>query len=445
MKKLLVSLLLILSCGSKHVTGVKASAVSKAVTTTRPNILILLLDDVGIENITSFGGQSYQTPNIDLIASEGTRYTMCHSTPLCSPSRFMLLTGKYNFRNYFAWGQMDTTNRTIANMLKDAGYSTAVFGKWQLGGGDASIHALGFQEYTVFNPYMLLEDTDELDGGNRGKNPSVFTHGAFLPDSVTLGKYGEDVWSDSLISFISRPRTNPFFVYYPMTLVHIPHEPTPDDADFAIFTPNGTSDTKYYPSMMKYMDKIIGKVYRAIDSLGLANNTVILIVGDNGTSAKITSLYKCDTVQGGKGKIIEYGSHVPLITHGLGTGVDTSLIDFTDFLPTIAHIAGISKPSTYGTLDGNDFLGTRKRKWIFCWFWPHRPFSKDSSRFAFWAQDYKYKRYGWAFPSYKINSLFNYSAHPMEKSGSVLPRPYNKYQNREDSILQTAIYNLNQQ
>lgn len=121
---------------------------------TRPNIVLILGDDIGYEIPTVNGGQSYATPNIDLMARAGMRFTQCYASPLCSPSRFMFLTGKYNFRNYTTWGIMDQSQRTFANMLSDAGYDTYVAGKWQVDGDDQSVRTFGFnQSYTIFEQF----------------------------------------------------------------------------------------------------------------------------------------------------------------------------------------------------------------------------------------------------------------------------------------------------
>src|SRR5690349_12505837 len=99
--------------------------------TAKPNIIFILADDVGYEVPTYSGGQSYSTPNLDFMAAGGTQFTECHASPLCSPSRFMLMTGKYNFRNYTHWGVMNFNQQTLANLAKAAGYSTCISGKWQ--------------------------------------------------------------------------------------------------------------------------------------------------------------------------------------------------------------------------------------------------------------------------------------------------------------------------
>ncbi|HEX5151338.1 MAG TPA: sulfatase-like hydrolase/transferase, partial [Parafilimonas sp.] len=101
----------------------------------KPNIILILADDIGYKSLTCNGGNLYSTPNIDKLAKQGMRFTQCHASPSCSPSRHLLLTGKYNFRNYIEWGKMDPNEKTIGNMLKDAGYKTGFFGKDQLDGG----------------------------------------------------------------------------------------------------------------------------------------------------------------------------------------------------------------------------------------------------------------------------------------------------------------------
>src|SRR5882672_9030737 len=144
----------------------------------KPNIILILADDVGYETPNYTGGQSYSTPALNYLAANGTRFTNCYTAPLCSPSRFMLMTAKYNFRNYTTWGKMDITEHTIANLLKKAGYATCIAGKWQFDGGDAAIRALGFNKYLVSNPFNLDEDDGTV---SMYKNPQVYEKGAYWP------------------------------------------------------------------------------------------------------------------------------------------------------------------------------------------------------------------------------------------------------------------------
>ena len=102
-----------------------------ALARTKPNIIFIVGDDIGYEIPTIDGGKSYSTPNIDKLAQDGMRFTQCRSAALCSPSRFMLLTGKYNFRNYTKWGEMNSKEKTFATLLRKGGYTTYAAGKWQ--------------------------------------------------------------------------------------------------------------------------------------------------------------------------------------------------------------------------------------------------------------------------------------------------------------------------
>ena len=298
----------------------------------KPNIILILEDDIGYEVPSCNGGQSYQTPNMDQMAQQGMRFTECHSTPLCSPSRFMFLTGKYNFRNYTQWGEMDLGQKTIANMLHDAGYATCVVGKWQLDGGDQAIHTFGFDTYCLYDAYSHEHES-------RYKNPHIYQDGAYLPGSKTENKYGEDMFTDYLLNFIedNTNKKKPFFAYYPLTLCHSPFSPTPDDPEFAGWDPDNKSDPKFFPSMVKYMDKKIGEIIDKLKSLGIEKNTIILLTSDNGTPDTILSKFNGIQIQGGKDNTTEYGTHVPLLAYSPGfipVGTNNELIDFSDFLPT---------------------------------------------------------------------------------------------------------------
>lgn len=359
--------------------------------TQKPNIILILADDVGYKSLTCNGGNLYSTPNIDMLAQQGMRFTQCFSSPSCSPSRYMLLTGKYNFRNYTEWGIMPSTEKTVGNMMKDAGYKTGFFGKAQL--GNNYFKEWGFDSYCVHGVFG--------GDGLPYKNPQLFTHDNFLPDSLTKNKYGPDIVSDSVIGFITNNRTKPFFIYYPLELVHAPWCPTPDDAAFKAWHPlHDKSDTSFYPSMMSYMDKKIGELVQAVKDLGIEKNTLIMFAGDNGTSGRVSDYDSGgDDVEGGKSSTTSAGIHVPLIAYWPGTinfgTLNSNLVDFTDFFPTVAGIANISLPTDYGVFDGVSFAPaiTGKngipRNWVFNYYDP-RPFISIPAR---WAQTNTYKLY----------------------------------------------------
>jgi arylsulfatase A len=377
----------------------------------KPNIILIMAEDMGYEVPRVNGGQSYQTPTLDRIAQEGMRFTQCHGSAMCAPSRWMLMTGKYNFRNYFYYGKLYTDQRTIGNMLQDAGYKTGVFGKWALDGGDTSIHTFGFDNYVVWNPYKFTDGTEEeaaffkterAVSGNIYMNTHVYHEGAFLPDSVMLGKYSDDVFTDSVLNFIDVNKNEPFFAYYPMILSHIPASPTPDNPEFTTWDPGlNIDDTNFFASQVKYADKKIRQIIEKVNKLNIASETVILVLfGDNGTREGVTSLFNGQLVPGSRKEPTEYGTHVPFFVLWPGKvapgTVSKDLIDFTDFLPTLAGIANIPVPGNYGKLDGVSFYprllgeaGT-PREWIYNYYWPvpNRPALKN---FYEWVQTKDYK------------------------------------------------------
>ncbi len=392
----------------------------------KPNIILVLGDDVGYEIPNYTGGESYVTPNIDNIAQEGMQFTRCHSTPLCSPSRFEMLTGKYNQRNYYtnSWGDLDRSQRTIANMLKDEGYATYASGKWQLNGGDTSLHDFGFDNYCISNPYKLSTNESGSEGGiSLYKDPLIYTHGDYLADALTKGKYGEDIFRDSIFQFIDNNKDKPFFAYWATNLCHAPFQPTPDDPEFATFDPTKPrelGDTIYYPSMVKYFDKEMGLLFHKIDSLGIGEKTIILFVlGDNGTESDINSLYKGQIIPGGKGKAIENGIHVPFIVYWRGTvapgRIDRNIVDFTDFLPSIAGLCNVKVPASYGIIDGVNFSPqvfgeiSTPRQWSYCYYDVNRK-GDDGKIPTIWSLDTMYKLYD------HKRGFYNYILDPFENS-----------------------------
>ncbi|MBS1745040.1 MAG: sulfatase-like hydrolase/transferase [Bacteroidetes bacterium] len=379
----------------------------------KPNIVFILADDVGYEIPTCDGGHSYSTPNIDNLAANGMRFTECHSAPVCSPSRFMILTGQYNFRNYTIWGQMNINQKTVGNLLKNAGYATCYAGKWQLNGGAQSANAFGFDNYSVWLPYYECPETIE---GSRYKDARIYENGGYIQPEPNNDMYSDDHFTNYILNFIDNHKNDAFFVYYSMMLCHKAFSPTPEDAVYDAWNPDpANSNKKYFPSMVNYMDKKIGLILDKINSAGISNNTIVIFAGDNGTSSSITSSFLNGQVKGAKGSAIEYGIHVPLIckwpaviTSG---SINNDLIDFTDFLPTFADIANEQVPTNFGVIDGNSFYkalsgnNSAARKWSFCYSDPH--LCTDSlGKFKF-AMDTAYKLYD-------SGEFFHYSEDIME-------------------------------
>ncbi len=380
----------------------------------KPNILLILADDLGYENIHCNGGTSYKTPEIDALAKSGVRFTHCHATPLCSPSRVELMTGRYGFRtswvNLIGRGEKEEVNdyfdpkkeTTFGRMLKDAGYATAIAGKWQL--CDFPSHANHLQE-CGFDRSLCWAWVVEGKQTSRYWAPVLWDNGQLR--KAPANQYGDDLFSDFLIDFMKQHKDEPFFAYYPMALVHSPHiappgSPKAKAAQNAAAgggkgkrkkegkSPVGQDDESVndpanYPDMMAYMDKIVGKMVKAVDDLGLRENTLIIFTGDNGTDRRITSMMGNVSIQGGKGTVTELGSHVPLVAswpRTIASGrVSDDLVNFCDMLPTLAEIGGAKLPAT--KLDGQSFaaglLGKdgKRREWVFTQL-GHKKFARDN-------------------------------------------------------------------
>lgn len=404
------------ACGKNDFTPVKnnnESNLSAGEEASKPNIILIIGDDVGYEIPAYSGGQSYNTPILDFMAVNGIQFSNFFSHPDGPASRLALITGKYNFRNWVKFGYLPPKEKTIANLLADNGYATCFTGKWQYDGGDSSIKSHGFQKYRVFMPFNPADNNGHDQYYRRYKNPYLYENGQYLSDTQVENKYSEDMFVDYASSFMQANKKKPFFLLYSQTLVQRPWVPTPDDADFATWNP-ATDDTKrddkkYFPGMVAYMDKSVGKIISKVNEYGLDNRTIIFYTSDNATNTAIWSLYKGELVQGAKNSTARKGINVPFVAYGPGNilpgAPDTSLIDMTDFLPSIANIAGISIPANWGPVDGTTFYDNLRRKkgkqrdWVYC-YWPAIQPGYNDVSFVF---DYTYKLYDSLNGGYFLN------------------------------------------
>lgn len=353
----------------------------------RPNLVLIVADDLGYEAIAANGGTSYQTPVLDRLAAGGVRFTRCYAQPLCTPTRVQLMTGLYNVRNYINFGELETSQTTFAHHLKRAGYATAVAGKWQLGRAADLPQKFGFDES------YLWQHTRRPP---RYANPGLEHNGK--PLDFNDGQYGPDLVNAFCLDFVSRKKDEPFFLYYPMILTHNPFQPTPDSLEWdpKLSGEEKKQASKHFGEMVTYMDKLIGRLVARLDELKIRDNTLILFVGDNGTNKSITSMMGDRRVQGGKGKSTAAGMHVPLIASWPGRiakgKVCDDLIDTTDFLPTLLGAAGVATPEG---MDGVTFLPQLKgeagtpRQWIYSWY----ARNGGAQATAEFAADQRYKLY----------------------------------------------------
>ena len=283
----------------------------------RPNIILIMADDMGFECVAANGGETYKTPHLDKLAATGMRFEHCYSQPICTPSRVQIMTGRYNSANYIQFGLLDPQATTFGNILQDAGYATCIVGKWQLKGGFEGPNQFGFDEYCL---WQLTRRP------NRYPNPGVEVNGKEV--DYRNGEYGPDVVSDYACDFIERKAKGdkPFLVYYPMMLPHWPFEPTPDSPEWdpkarvndKSEKGNGTNTTEFFDDMVHYVDKIVGKLVEKLEAEGVRDNTLILFTGDNGTYTGITSRFKGRDWKGGKGHMMDNGTHVTLIANWPG-------------------------------------------------------------------------------------------------------------------------------
>lgn len=357
--------------GSLCVLGILCGPVFSDDTSGRPNIILILADDLGYECIGANGCTSYQTPVLDRLAATGARFDRCYSQPVCTPTRVQLMTGIYNVRNYTDFAEMDPGCVTFANILKQGGYATCIAGKWQLGTDVGLPKKFGFDESCLWN---------HARSAGRYMNPGLDING--VAKDFTNKEYGPDIVSDYALDFIGRKKEQPFFLYYTMMLTHGPYDPTPDSADYdnakpgsrKMTRPDGTN--QHFADMVAYTDKLVGKLLARLGALGIRNNTLVVFLGDNGTARGTLTMMGERKVYGGKGQPTDAGMHVPLIVSwpdkaAVGT-VSRDLVDTTDFLPTVCEAAGVPVPKEL-KIDGRSFLpqvrgeNGNPRAWYYSW------------------------------------------------------------------------------
>ena len=361
------------------------------------NVILIMADDSAVDNYGCYGSKFFSTPRLDALAKTGAMFNHCYSEPVCTSSRVKIMTGRDGIRNYVQFGTLDKDEITFAHMMKDAGYATAVAGKWQLHNGDRGTRApeSGFDNYCLWN--------------YPGTTRSRFWHPSLVRDGETMETtkedYGPDILTDYLIDFISKNKSEPFFAYYPMLLVHSPFVATPDSN-----SDDRRSESKslnYFRDMTLYADKCVGKIVDALEKNKLREKTVIIYTTDNGTHRSLTYPYGKEKRSGEKALATDGGTHAPLIVNCPGTVpegiVVNDLVDFSDFLPTIADITNAKLPKV--KLDGRSFWpqckGTQgnPRKYIFQYYYPKfKPAAEKHGQGVngleiVWAQNQRHKLY----------------------------------------------------
>ena len=327
----------------------------------KPNIIFVLADDLGIGNVGCYGSDNYKTPNIDKLAATGTRFTRSFTGALCGPSRALIMSGRYAFRNgssnQDACRLMPLAELQLGPTFKAAGYATSAIGKWGQLPGEPN--EAGFDDYLRFNGSGLYWNQKTK------KSESYRMNGK----EKKLGdqEYMPDLMNDRVMAFLRTNQAKPFFLYYSMVHVH---------ADI-VRTPDSAPDSKdFFGDNILYMDKLVGKLVAELEALKLRDNTLIVFMGDNGTGKAQDKLSTIGgrNLSGMKGSMLECGGLVPMIANWPGKvpsgKVSSDLIDSTDLLPTFAEIVGASLPEkTF--FDGRSFAPQlrgetgKKRDWVY--------------------------------------------------------------------------------
>jgi arylsulfatase A len=358
------------------------------------NVILIMADDVSAKEFSLYEPKNISTPNLDRMGRDGMYFRTAWATPICSPSRALIMTGKYASKTKIYHNNikpesfnLGRDHLTFGELLKTAGYQTAFVGKVQMEG---DIH----QEYGFDETYEWA-DWDGFDGPveiwDKTKGPfpdgmwpgrtSRYWHPAIKinGEAQKTGPqdYGPDILVDHILSFVSRNKKQPFFVYYPMLLPHKSWDferkqsgyiPVPVRDESGKWT--GKKSEPTLKSNVQYMDYLVNRIKEHVIREGLAENTVIMYTGDNGTDG----YGKCWVAQ-------ERGPRVPFIVWGPGvvkkTGASDALMDFSDVLPTLADLAGVSVPSSEN-VDGVSFLPVLRgdcssaREWILSYYGPWR-------------------------------------------------------------------------
>ncbi len=363
----------------------------------KPNIIFILADDLGFAEIGANGADHYKTPNIDSLAKTGVRFSHFYTAPLCGPSRALILTGRYAFRSgavtQDACGSIIRTGEKaevmIPTVLKKAGYTTAMIGKWGqlLPSGDAAEwgfdHMLSFRASGIYwnkaaaaswvKKYELAGDKGADDGVRANPGPyNIDAKKLMMSDT----EYMPDLMHKDAVAFLDENKAKPFFLYYSMSHVHSQILPTPDSAPPAPGTDAAARFAQLYDDNITYMDKLVGKLLAELDRLKLRENTVIFFMGDNGTAKADADRATIGgrRLIGQKGSMEEGGGLVPFVISWKGVTpggkLNENFTDASDLLPTFAEIAGAPLPGNR-VIDGRSLLpqikGATKspRTWAF--------------------------------------------------------------------------------
>ena len=348
-----------------------------------PNVVFLLVDDMGYADVGAYGNTYHLTPNIDQLAADGMLFTDAYAAaPNCSPTRASIMTGRYPARtgvtqylpgNVLPHARLlqadlppglPTSETIVAEPLRQAGYATASIGKWHLGGGRYAPENRGFDL--------------NYAGGHWNAHQSMFEPHQFVDvPGAEDGDYLTDNLTEQALDFVEANRNKPFFLYLPYYAIHAPIEAKEElIAHYADREDTSGRNNATYAAMIEGVDQSVGRIVARLDELGLTNNTAIFFFSDNGGVPRRAFT---GGLRAGKAFLFEGGIREPLIVKWpnrvpAGT-VETTPVTSIDFYPTLLEMGGAADVAGH-TVDGVSLLpllsqaGTFDRSEIY-WHYPH--------------------------------------------------------------------------
>jgi arylsulfatase A-like enzyme len=368
----------------------------------KPNIVFILADDLGYGDVGCYGQKVIRTPNIDRIAREGLRFTQAYAgSTVCAPSRCCLMTGRHTGHCRVrgnAQVPLEPDDRTVAEILKEAGYATGLCGKWGLGEAGSTGHP-NRKGFDFFFGYLNQVHAHNYYPDFLWKNDRKVTLPNVVEKGVATRKavYSPDLISQEALEFVGANRDRPFFLYFAPTLPHANNEAkregmeVPSDAPYS--AEKWPQAQKNHAAMITRLDADVGRLLDKLKELKLDGDTIVFFASDNGPhkegGADPTFFHSSGPLRGIKRSMTEGGIRVPMIVRWPGKvkpGTSDFVWAFWDFLPTAAELAGVKAP---GGLDGQSvapvLLGTGTVKPHEFLYWEfHEQGSKQAVRTGDW-------------------------------------------------------------
>ncbi len=367
------------TAGSSAITLALANNLTAGDRVDKPNIVYMMLDEIGYFELSSMGHKILKTPNLDRLAADGMRCTQCLAgAPVCGPTRCVLMTGKHmghcQVRSNGGGTPITADEFTLSEMFKSAGYATGGFGKWGIGDtgttGAPELHGFDIfygyyhqvHAHSYYPEFLIRNGRREMLEGNTGDYHKGETFSHYLIHNEA-------------IKFIRKNKDRPFFCYLPYTLPHGQWGMPEDDPSWLMYKDmklggkgqRRDSDPNMYAAMVHLADRNMGEILKLLKELGIDDNTIVVFSGDNGGQAYFRDkdhprgVFEPNSTifRGGKGNLLEGGLRVPYLVRWPGKikagSVTDHLCYFADVMPTLAEATGAKIPEGR---DGISFLPT---------------------------------------------------------------------------------------